>query len=259
MTPAEVRSRLPFLPPTRATSAWSPWALLLPLIIVALAAAAMPSPELTSAWELNRSALAGGQWWRLFTGHLTHWNFDHLLWDAAAFLALGLLCMQRSATRTIACLIASSVAISVTVLVAHGDLSSYRGLSGLDTALFTLAATLTWRDARRDSDRAMAAVAKWALGALVAKTLYELATGDTLFVDSAQAGFVPLASAHAVGAAVGFLAALLTGPRLCERALPAPQERQKLLQILAALFATMRLRRPRRARTQACDGRSLIT
>lgn len=214
MNPAKVKTCLPFTMPTRSTSAWNRWALFLPMFIVALAGAAMLSPELTAAWELNREAVAAGQWWRLFTGHLTHWNLDHLLWDAATFFALGVLCMQRSATRTIACLLASSVAISVTVLGFHSELSTYRGLSGLDTALFTLAATITWRDARRESDRAMAAVAKWALGSLLAKTVYELATGDTLFVDSAQAGFVPLASAHAAGAAVGCVAALVIRPRL---------------------------------------------
>lgn len=194
-----------------AARTWNPGAIAAPVFIAALAILAMASPDLTAAWELDRTQLAAGQWWRFFTAHLTHWNHDHLFWDAATFIALGVYCMRRHAMRTLACVFASAAAISLAVLTFHPNLPTYRGLSGLDTALFTLAATLLWRDARRDHDRALAAVAKWSLGALVAKTVYELATGATLFVDSPAAGFIPLASAHAVGAAIGILAAAIPG------------------------------------------------
>ncbi len=132
--------------------------------------------------------------------------------------------MRRHAMRTIACVFASAPAISLAVLAVHPNLDTYRGLSGLDTALFTLAATLLWRDARRNHDRALAAVAKWSLGALVAKTIYELATGATLFVNSPAAGFIPLASAHAVGAIVGILAAVI--PERIRHQTPQPQHRR---------------------------------
>jgi rhomboid family GlyGly-CTERM serine protease len=182
--------------------------LLSPAIVVALAALALVTPDLTASWELNRSAVADGQWWRLFTGHLTHWNLDHLFWDAATFFALTAVCLWRRPVTTIAAIVSACLVISVTVLTAHPKLDAYRGLSGLDTALFTLLATAIYQDARRDGDRALAALAKWALAALVAKTAYEVLTGATLFVDSEAAGFLPLASAHAAGAGAGFLAAI---------------------------------------------------
>jgi len=198
-----------FNPPIGASDrSWWSWmsVLWLPVAVVALACAAAASPALSAAWELERAAVARGELWRVFTGHLTHWNLDHLFWDAATFAALAAACMHWSPRRTMACLIGAMIAISATVLAAHGELATYRGLSGLDTALFTLLAMLMWRDARRNGDRALGAVAKWALAGLLAKTAYELASGDTLFVDSAAAGFVPLASAHAAGAVVGLLA-----------------------------------------------------
>jgi rhomboid family GlyGly-CTERM serine protease len=187
---------------------WKPWEFMLPAVIVVLACTIACIPSLTAAWELDRAAVAGGEVWRVVTGHLTHWNGDHLFWDAATFLALGVVCMKRSPIRTVLSLLIGSVAISAAVLAAHAELTTYRGLSGLDTALFTLLAVMIYQDARRDGDRALGAVTKWALAALLAKVGYEIATGQTLFVDSKTAGFEPLASAHAVGAAVGLVVAV---------------------------------------------------
>ncbi|HEX6960456.1 MAG TPA: rhombosortase [Lacipirellula sp.] len=182
--------------------------LAMPLAIVALAMLAHTSPQLTASWELDRTAVAAGEWTRLVTGHLTHWNGDHLFWDAATFFALGVVCLGRRPLLTLACLLLSSFAISATFLAVHPGLPTYRGLSGLDTALFTFLAVVIYQDARVAGDRALGAVAKWALAGLVVKTAYEVVTGDTLFVDSAAADFVPLATVHAAGAAVGFLVAL---------------------------------------------------
>jgi rhomboid family GlyGly-CTERM serine protease len=198
----------PLAMPNQESARWNPWTLVGPTFIVALSCLAIMSSGVTAAWELDRAAVASGQWWRLITGHLTHWNFDHLFWDAATFLVLSIMCLRRRPAATIGCVMVGSLAISAVVLGLHPDLTTYRGLSGLDTALFTLLAVMFYHDARRDGDRALAAVAKWGLAALTAKTAYELATGDTLFVNSRQAGFVPLASAHAVGAVIGFMAAV---------------------------------------------------
>jgi rhomboid family GlyGly-CTERM serine protease len=182
--------------------------LLCPALVVSLAALALVTPDLTAAWELSRTAVADGEWWRVVTGHLTHWNLDHLFWDAATFFGLAAVCMWRRPVTTVAAVLVGGIVISATVLAAHAELETYRGLSGLDTALFTLMATMIYQEARRDGDRALGAAAKWAVAALVAKTTYEVLTGATLFVDSEGAGFVPLASAHAAGAVVGFLAAI---------------------------------------------------
>jgi rhomboid family GlyGly-CTERM serine protease len=209
MSPAKLRLILPHDDAVPSSSKGRKLlSLLCPGLVVALAALALITPDLTAAWELNRTAVAGGEWWRVFTGHLTHWNLDHLFWDAATFFGLAAVCMRRRPVATLAAVLVGCLAISATVLTAHSDLETYRGLSGLDTALFTLLATMIYQEARRDGDRALGAVAKWAGSALVAKTTYEVLTGATLFVDSEGAGFVPLASAHAAGAVVGFLAAI---------------------------------------------------
>jgi rhomboid family GlyGly-CTERM serine protease len=186
---------------------WTWWSVL-PVAIVAAACLAAASPALTQAWQFDRAAVAAGELWRLLTGHLTHWSLNHLFWDAATFLGLSLACIRWRHRRTLACILSSAVAISATVLVAHPELHTYRGLSGIDTALFILLAVNLWQSARLTGDRALAAVVFAALAGFAGKTSYELLTGGTLFVDVANAPFIPLASAHAMGALIGALAAL---------------------------------------------------
>ena len=67
---------------------------------------------------------------------------------------------------------------------------------------------MIWRESRRDGRWKLGAVAIAAGAAFLAKAAYESATGTTLFVDSSAAGFIPLASAHLIGGAVGAIVGL---------------------------------------------------
>jgi len=178
------------------------------LALLGMAVVAWATPLAGEAWEYDREAILDGEWSRLLTGHLTHWNFDHLFWDAATFLLLGVACMWRSVGRTVATLLGAAAAISASLLLFQPEMASYRGLSGLDSALFTLLAAMIWRESRRDGRWKLGAVAITAGAAFLAKAAYESATGTTLFVDSSAAGFIPLASAHLIGGAVGAIVGL---------------------------------------------------
>lgn len=175
------------------------------LTIIGMAAAAIASPLVAEGWELNRAAILNGEWSRILTGHLTHWNLDHFLWDAVVLLGLGVACIWRSVGRTVATLLAAAIAISGAILLFQPEVVSYRGLSGLDSALFMLLAATLWRESRANGRRGLGGIALVAALAFLAKAGYEAATGATLFVDSANAEFIPLASAHLVGGAVGWL------------------------------------------------------
>lgn len=177
-----------------------------PLALGAFAALIACSPAATAALELSRAAIAHGQLWRLLTGHFTHYTPAHLFWDTLTFLILGTMVAQRSTARFWACTFASALAISATVLLL--PVQTYRGLSGIDSALFTCAATLLAREGLRERRPATLAIAALALSAFLSKTLFELLTGKLLFVQD-LAGMQPLALAHIVGAAVGFLTTLL--------------------------------------------------
>jgi rhomboid family GlyGly-CTERM serine protease len=176
-------------------------------------------PSVAEALQFDRGALAAGEWWRALTAHLTHWNGEHLFWDAAMFLILGAVLEVRNRRQFILVVLAASVAISAAVWFLQPELTTYRGLSGLDTALFAMLAAGLLRDSSRNQDhsrRAVLAPALLLIG-LAAKLTAELLTGRVFFVNADAAGFVPVPLAHLVGAAVGLLVPLLAfRPERCE-------------------------------------------
>ena len=175
------------------------------LALSAGAAAAFLIPGAARWLEYDRAALAGGEVWRLLTGHVAHWSVEHLAWDLIAFVALGVLCECLSRVRFLACVGGGALTVSLTLWWAMPGLERYRGLSGLDSALFVLLAVSLMR--RGDSRRIFAGA--WALVAFLAKLAWEGATGGTLFVHDAGLSAVPLA--HLAGALAGFAAG---APRL---------------------------------------------
>jgi rhomboid family GlyGly-CTERM serine protease len=175
------------------------------LCVLALAAFPAVPAELL---QYDRSAIRAGEWWRLLTGHLTHWSFDHLAWDVATFAVLGFFCERRSRRRFLTCVLGSSALISAAVWLLRPDLAHYRGLSGIDSALFVLLATTLLRAALRTRDHLTALATTAGLAASAAKTTWELATGAALFVNASSAGFEPLPLAHLIGGAAGLLVAL---------------------------------------------------
>jgi len=188
------------------------------------------TPALATMLQLDRAALAQGEFWRVATGHLTHWTASHLAWDLAAFALLGTLLERASRRLLVATLLASAVAISAAVWLFAPELATYRGLSGIDAALFAAVATRACLIAARDR-RWLAAT--WpAIGALafVAKVAVESTSATTLFV-APDAAFVPVPLAHGVGAAIGALVAGLaatcltrSGPHRSAGAIPRRSE-----------------------------------
>lgn len=178
----------------------------LTLAIAALAILAQLSPAVTAALEFSRAAIAQGEWWRFVTTHLTHFDANHLGWDAAVFLLLGAVCERESRQRFIAGLALASVGISAAVWFWQPHFELYRGLSGLDCALFGLFAG----SLLRKSERAAKLLGALGLAGVVAKCGAELAIGATLFATGS--GYAPVPLAHVVGAIAGVWVAV--GPTL---------------------------------------------
>ena len=176
------------------------------IAFVALATAAVPFAS--NALQYERSSIMVGEWWRLATCHVTHWNEEHLLWDFLMFMVLGAWCEWRSPRRMRMCLVIGAIAVSSTVILLFPRMQAYRGLSGVDTALFTLLAVELFREGRRERDRWQCVVTGGLLLGFVAKVAYEAIAGSTIFVDEQAAGFVPLAWDHLAGAVVGMVVAL---------------------------------------------------
>lgn len=164
--------------------------------------------------EYQRVAVLHGEVWRLLTCHWVHWSPEHLQWDLVASLGLVVAC-RAHLRQAAAALAASSLAIPLAILVLQPRLATYRGLSGLESALFVQAAvalllaaraTSLGADATR-SARLRAAVPRLAACAALAgftvKMLWEATTGGGFFVDTAADGFQPVPLAHLIGGLCG--------------------------------------------------------
>jgi rhomboid family GlyGly-CTERM serine protease len=159
-------------------------------------------PALTFGWQFDRAAVAHGQVWRFFTAHLTHFGSDHLRWDLIVFIVLGAMAERISRSAFLATLALSAGFITLGVWVAQPEFAFYRGLSGIDCALFGLVLTdlltVGWRDRHGFS----LAVGSITLVGFVAKCAFELTTGTTVFVETSGA-FAPVPLAHLLGFIAG--------------------------------------------------------
>jgi rhomboid family GlyGly-CTERM serine protease len=158
---------------------------------------------LAATLQFQRAAVSAGEWWRLLAAHLTHFDANHLTWDAGVLLLLGCICERESRAHCAATLAVAAAAITSAVWLCQPQFETYRGLSGLDCALFGLFAGGLLR--RRDSlARFTGAVA---LVGVVVKSALELSTGATLFASGA--GYAPVPLAHLSGAAAGFAVSMV--------------------------------------------------
>jgi rhomboid family GlyGly-CTERM serine protease len=171
------------------------------LFLAALAAAATLLGDGAALQHARGSAP-----WTLLTCHFTHWSLDQFLWGLAVFVPLGIACERRSRTRFLLALSGSAVAVPLMVSALAPAIGSYRGLSGLDSALFALLACMVARE-RPSGDRATLVLILAAALGFGGKIAYELFTGSPMFASQLGAGIVPVPLAHAVGAMAGIAAA----------------------------------------------------
>lgn len=175
------------------------------LALLALACHLIPS--LQEGFSLRRDGWTLAQGWQVFTCHLSHWSADHFWWDWIVFLGLGWLCERESRRAFWLTLGSASITIGIGFLLFQPNLASYRGLSGIDSALFALWLTMAYPRRQVNTNR-------WIYGLLgfgfVAKLAFETFSGTTLFVAAQQAGFTPVPLAHLLGALCGITAGLVT-------------------------------------------------
>jgi rhomboid family GlyGly-CTERM serine protease len=181
------------------------------LLFVLLAAALYAIPGIAVRLQFDRHAIVNGEVWRLLTGHLVHWSADQLFWDTLAFGFLGWLCEGEDRWNFFRCVLLSGFLISLTLWFAAPNMETYRGLSGIDSALFALAAIRIGREALFEGQQQRITFALTAIIAagFASKIGYEFLTGATLFVDSTAGGMTPVPLAHVIGALMGVACGLL--------------------------------------------------
>ena len=176
------------------------------VLLAAAVLVAFMVPVLPVALEYDRARLQDV--WRLMTCHFAHFDLVHLFWSGSMFVALAALLEPRGRGRLLLCIAASALAIPVALFVWAPDLPTYRGSSGIDSALFAMALVAFAREARAEGRRGSVALCVLVGAGFVAKLVYEVTVGAAVFADSAA--FEPVPLAHAVGAAVGI--AVTTSP-----------------------------------------------
>ena len=157
----------------------------------------------------ERSALAGHGLWRLITCHWVHLSTDHLFWSAATFFVLGSVCEIMNPKKYYAVVGISAIAIPIVIWWGLPDLMIYGGLSGLDCALYSLLMVLFIKREMQSRSWIWVTLFSLLLGGLVAKIIYETATGLTIFVGSNQTNMVPVPLAHLGGGCVGIFVGIL--------------------------------------------------
>ena len=164
----------------------------------------------TAALAFQTDAVAAGEWWRLLTHAFVHVSWYHLLLDGSAFLILyaNLHAEQRWQRLSY---VAASAAGSLIVASCASPLIATHGLCGLSGAahgLMAVSALEILALPRADRFTRIAGIVSF--GAVTAKCLFELATGQAFFA-ALHFGLLgtPIVACHAGGVLSGIFAALI--------------------------------------------------
>lgn len=162
--------------------------------------------------------------WRALTAHLVHINWTHALINAAAwFIVARLFAPEFTRWRQPAVLVASALAITVSLALLHPTIAWYRGFSGVLHGLF-FAGALCWLlrtlRAGQTSLRALWLPVLLVAGGAIKVALEQPGGSATPYADWLGAGTVP--QAHLAGALTGALLGVIFGLTPATRRQPAP-------------------------------------
>lgn len=166
------------------------------------------SSAMRQALEYDRAAVAGGEVWRIVTGHFIHWNLEHLLWNVAVFCLLGILSELYDKKGYFLCLSVGTLMIPLILWWLQPDLGSYRGLSGMASGLFLFVALRILIDNFCNRQWLPAAAALVCTIAFFGKVTFETMSGATVFAETGGL-YQPVPLVHFVGGLIGISVAML--------------------------------------------------
>jgi rhomboid family GlyGly-CTERM serine protease len=173
------------------------WAL--PALIVIVASLLALSGEWGREWlRYDRDAIAGGEFWRLASGHFVHLGFSHWVLNGAGLLLVWFLVGEFLRTRQwLLVTLASVVGMDIGFWLLQPQLEWYVGLSGLLHGYLFAGIVAGFRERR---------IEMAVLGAIVvAKLVYEHLVGPLPGSELSSGGAV-ITAAHLYGAISGFIA-----------------------------------------------------
>ena len=170
-------------------------------LITGLALLLFAVPSWGKWFEFQFYNFDGWQWLSLLGCHCLHWSGEHLFWDLSMFFILGLLCESHMQRKFAAVMALAGLAIPLCVLTLQPQLHSYRGLSGLDTAIFSLFMGHLLVTRLRERDWTQAIWMALLLVGMVLKIGAEVYSSANIFVSDDS--FTPVPLAHVIGAVIG--------------------------------------------------------
>jgi len=166
----------------------------LTLVLVVICLGLLGSDSLSSLVAWQRASPVGIQAW---SAHFSHWSGGHLFWDLLMFGALAMALEATCRRLLVRLLLIAPPLITATVFLMENH-AIYRGLSGLDCALYAALAVVAVQKKWLSP-----ALAILAMGLFVGKCVFEILSGHPLFVSDLPQGITSVPWAHLSGAAVG--------------------------------------------------------
>ena len=153
-------------------------------------------PEWRGALLYDRTALARGEWWRLWTGHFVHFGWAHFVADAGLFVIMGWLLEAAHPWFSRLALVLMPVFISGLLYWFDPAMQRYGGLSAIDLALLLYLAGQGWQ--RDWSDWFWPAVLVIYVGEVIFETVQGGRGGGMIRFDDADVKVAT--SAHVISA-----------------------------------------------------------
>jgi len=180
-------------------------AVTLTLCFVTLMASTIP--QLAALLEYNRLVILEGEFWRLFTGHLTHYPGEHLWYNLLALAVLSGLAERYGRRALIEILVCSSLAIPLVLFSFAPEVVVYRGISGILSGLCFYVALRLLGDSMASSCWTTrlwgGAIATGLLVVMAVKLVWEAQTGMPFHDLFAKETFQLVPQAHLAGALMG--------------------------------------------------------
>lgn len=183
------------------------------LALAAIGCLLAAAPDAVVSWlAYDRQAILADQVWRLWTGHLVHFTWQHAVADLTVLFVATAILERLEGWRVAAWgFLAGAPLISLALLLAVPGLQVYEGASGIATMFGVAAGGCLWRA----EPRLRGVLALLGIGTL-AKLLID-AGGVIPGLTTLPAGIQVVWQAHAVGAILGGGLALMLGSRAGRR------------------------------------------
>ena len=148
------------------------------LAVAVAALIAQLVPMVREALIYDREAIAAGQLWRGWTGHVVHFGWPHFCADTGLLLIIGWTIGREFPRASWVGLLALPPVISAAIFVFDPGMTRYAGLSAVNLGLLLLLAARSWKGNVRD----------WFWPAIVAIYVFEL--GYEIWKGGRGGGFI---------------------------------------------------------------------